>query len=442
MKIENKMVVLIVDDSPDTQELIRRYLELEDFVTFTASGAEGALRILVNQRIDILITDYKMPKITGFDLIKHAREHYPDLGIMMVTGYATIDGAVTAMKLGADEYISKPFTEEELIGSISKLKEKILIQQKIKNPTTKSGFHGIIGDSPQMKQVFATIEKAAMSTATVLITGESGTGKELIARAIHYQSKRSKAPFVPVNCAAIPSELLESELFGYMKGAFTGADTTRPGFFQTANGGSIFLDEVSEMSTVMQAKLLRAIQEREVMMVGSRQAIKVDIRIICATNKNLQSLVENRLFREDLFYRLNVINIDLPSLSQRKDDVFTLINHFNVKFSREINRPIITFSDRAIEVMKNYNWPGNVRELENLIQRLTVMSETGVIDVKDLPVYMRSNIQIENGYNRTLEEVENEYIKNVLNSVEGNKTKAAKILGIDRKTLRAKLGEE
>jgi transcriptional regulator with PAS, ATPase and Fis domain len=273
----------------------------------------------------------------------------------------------------------------------------------------------------------------------VLVSGESGTGKELVARAIHYSSPRASAPFVPINCGGIPEGLLESELFGYVRGAFTGATETRAGFFQTAEGGTVFLDEISETSASMQVKLLRVLQDREVCMVGDTRVRKVDVRVIAATNKDLLSLVQKNVFREDLFFRLNVITITIPPLRERGDDTLRLASHFAAKYAREFGRPVPRFSEAALRVIADYYWPGNVRELENFVQRIVVMSERECIDVTDLPAHMRFSAAREAGLNRSLAEVEAEHIKNVLASVDGNKSRAAEILGIDRKTLRDKL---
>jgi DNA-binding NtrC family response regulator len=360
---------------------------------------------------------------------------------MMITGYATIEGAVEAVKIGAEEYLTKPFTDEELFSAVEKtlnklhMRRTIQTKQKVKPPIP----YGLIGDSEAIRKVFDNIAKAAKTPATVIITGESGTGKELVARAIHYSSTRSSAPFVPINCGGIPEELLESELFGHVKGAFTGAIDSRAGFFQTAEGGSIFLDEISETSPSMQVKLLRVLQDKEICMIGSRRPQKVDVRIMAATNKDLLSLLKKGVFREDLYYRLNVINISVSPLREREDDVLLLANHFTRKFAEELGKPVSQFSDRALQVLKNYSWPGNVRELENLIQRLLVMTDGETIDVPDLPSFLRFSASSEKGLNRTLAEVESEHIQNVLESVDGNKTKAAEILGISRKTLRNKL---
>jgi DNA-binding NtrC family response regulator len=290
-----------------------------------------------------------------------------------------------------------------------------------------------------VRKVFRDIEKAASTSATVLISGESGTGKELVARAIHYHGPRASAPFVPVNCGAIPEDLLESELFGHIKGAFTGATETRAGFFQTADGGTIFLDVISETRPPMQVKLLRVLQDREVCMVGSTRPRRVDVRILASTNKDLAALVKRESFREDLYFRLNVITIDLPPLRSRGDDILLLAFHFAAKFAKESNRQTPQFSHQALQVLRNYHWPGNVRELENVIQRLVVMTEGDLVEVPDLPSLMRFSALRETGFTRTLAEVEAEYIRNVLVSVDGNRTRAAEILGIDRKTLREKL---
>jgi DNA-binding NtrC family response regulator len=360
---------------------------------------------------------------------------------MMITGYATVEGAVEAMKAGAEEYLTKPFTDEELFTAVQRAleKRKLRMASQERIPETISSRYGILGESEPMNEVFRAIDKAASTPATVLITGQSGTGKELVARAIHYSSKRASAPFVPVNCGGIPESLLESELFGYVKGAFTGAVESRAGFFQTADGGTVFLDEVSETSLAMQVKLLRVLQEKEVLMVGSTRPRKVDARILAATNKNLLSLVKKGSFREDLYYRLKVIEVSIPPLRDRSDDIILLVKHFVQKYSEETEKPEPSFTDKALEVLTHYPWPGNVRELENVVQSLVVMTDSDVIDVPDLPELMRFAGVREEGLNRTLAEVEAVHIRNVLMSVGDNKTRAAEILGIDRKTLREKM---
>jgi len=444
MREPTKERILIVDDAPNTLEVLQRNLSGVGYQTFTAAGVPDAIAILDSTPVDLVVTDLKMPKVSGLDLIRHVRENFPDTEVMMITGYASISGAVEAIKTGAEEYLAKPFTDDELLGAVRRALEKLHRRR-----STQARFHltplaprGLIGDSPAMVKIFSEITKAASSSATVLITGESGTGKELVARAIHYCSRRSAATFVPVSCGAIPEGLLESELFGYVKGAFTGAGESRAGFFQTADGGTIFLDEISETSLAMQVKLLRVLQDREVLMVGSSLPRKVDVRILAASNKDLLALVKKGGFREDLFYRLDVLTIHMPPLRERGDDILLLATHFAQKFAKELGRPVPSFSDQALQVLKDYNWPGNVRELENVVQRLVVMSEADVVDVADLPRLMRFSALREVGLDRTLAEVESQYIRQVLESVNGNKSRAAQILGIDRKTLREKVEKQ
>ena len=433
--------ILVVDDSPDTLEVLQRNLESRGYRVFTAPGAVEAIKILESTAMDLVITDLKMPKVDGLSLVRHIQENFKDTEVMMITGYPSIEGAVEAVKTGAEEYLSKPFTDEELFVAVKRVLDKLHERRAAQKMADKPSVvrHGLIGESKAMRKVLNAIEKSASSSATVLITGESGTGKELVARAIHYNSSRASAPFVPINCGGIPEALLESELFGYVKGAFTGASETRAGFFQTADGGTIFLDEISETSLSMQVKLLRVLQDKEVIMVGERRPQKVDVRIIAATNKDLQSLVNKGSFREDLYYRLNVITIDVPPLREREEDILLLVNHFAVKYAKESVKTTPRFSENALQVLKSYYWPGNVRELENIIQRLMIMSEGDIIDVPDLPSLMRFSALSGIGPHRTLAAVEAEYILSVLASVDKNKTKAAEILGIDRKTLREKL---
>jgi DNA-binding NtrC family response regulator len=435
--------ILVVDDAPDTLELLQRNLESRGYRVLTALNAMEAIKVLGTTGVDLVITDLKMPGASGMELIRHIRENFKDVEVMMITGYPTIETAVKAVKSGAEEYLTKPFTDTELLSAVERVLEKVHRRRVTHPPWHRSqkSPYGLIGESEAMQKVFSAIAKAASTSVTTLITGESGTGKELVARAIHYNSLRSSAPFVPVNCGAIPGELLESELFGHIKGAFTGATETRAGFFQTADGGTIFLDEISETSLSMQVKLLRVLQDKEVNMVGSPRPRKVDVRILASTNKDLPNSVEKGVFREDLFFRLNVITIDIPPLRERGEDIFLLTEYFAKKFAQELDKPKLTFSENALSVLRNYHWPGNVRELENVVQRLVVMTEGDLIEVPDLPSLMRFSALQKTGLNRTLFEAETEYIRNVLASVGGNKTRAAEILGIDRKTLREKLSK-
>lgn len=436
-----KESILVVDDAPDTLELLKRNLLSRGYKVYTSPGVSEAIKILESAQIDLVITDLKMPEISGLDLVKHIRENFKNTEVMMITGYASVNGAVEAIKSGAEEYLAKPFTDEELFSAVKRAFDKLLIRRSVNSDISADKYetYGLLGKSEAMNEVFKAIPKIATSNANVLITGESGTGKELVARAIHYNSSRASAPFVPVNCGGIPEGLLESELFGYVKGAFTGATESRAGFFQTADGGTIFLDEIGEMSLSMQVKLLRVLQDKEVCMVGASKTRKIDIRILAATNKDLFGLVKKGAFREDLFFRLHVITISIPPLRDRPDDVLYLAQHFVRKYAREMGKNIPVFSESALEAIRNYDWPGNVRELENVIQRLLVMNEGEPIEVPDLPSLMRFSALHKTGFSKTLADVEAEYIRNVLESVGGNKTRAAAILGIDRKTLREKL---
>lgn len=434
--------ILVVDDAPDTLELIQRNLTANGYQVFTAPAVAEAIRILDSTQIDLVITDLKMPKVSGLDLVRHIRENLRDTEVMMITGYPTVEGAVTAVKTGSQEYLIKPFTDEELLSAVKRVLDVLKARRDVlQNASDRpaSPFCGLIGESLIMRGLFQAINKAASARATVLISGESGTGKELAARAIHYSGPWASAPFVPVNCGGIPENLLESELFGHVKGAFTGASESRAGFFQVADGGTVFLDEIGNTGMPMQAKLLRVLQDGEIHMVGSARPREVDVRILAATNKDLHTLVKNELFREDLFFRLNVIAISMPPLREREDDVLLLASHFAAKFGDELGKTLPRFSDDVLRILRGYHWPGNVRELQNLIQRLAVMTEGDVIKVTDLPSTMRFSAPREAGLDRTLAEVEAEHIRNVLASTDGNKVRAAEILGIDRKTLRQKL---
>jgi len=438
-KLENRFKILAVDDSLDTLEVIQRNLTLEGYKVFTVSSVNEAVNILETHSIDLVITDLKMPIVGGLDLIRHVRENLRDVEIMMITGYPSIEGAVEAVKSGAEEYLVKPFTDKELLSAVQRMLEKLVRRRTTQSKNPLNNSFGIIGDSKEMQDVFKQMKKAASTDVTIVISGESGTGKEIVARAVHYNSDRSSAPFVPVNCNAIPNNLLESELFGHVKGAFTGAKGSRAGLFQVADGGTIFLDEIGDASQSMQGKLLRVIQNKEIYMVGSSCTRKVNTRIIAATNKDLLSLMKKGIFREDLYYRINVINIHLPALRKRGNDILLLINYFLEKFSKEMNCPMLNFSDDALRALVNYQWPGNVRELENLIQRLVIITDSDFIHVTDLPALMKFYVNQKKDVNRTLADVEIEHIRHVLASVNGNKTKAAKVLDINRKTLGEKL---
>ncbi|MCG3127400.1 MAG: Regulatory protein AtoC [Phycisphaerae bacterium] len=434
--------ILVVDDSESTLRVIKRNLDAQGYTVVTATDVATAIELLEDTAFDLVVTDLRMPKVGGLDLVRHVRSNFPDAGVIMITGFASIGSAVSAMQAGAEDYLPKPFTDEELLTAVRGALQKIHLRRAARLPNSEATPppHGMIGDSSAMRRVYDLINRAAAADATVLITGESGTGKELVARAVHYNGPRASAPFVPVNCAGIPEALVESELFGHVKGAFTSATSNRAGLFAAAEGGTIFLDEVGELAPATQAKLLRVLQEREVQMVGADRARKIDVRVITATNKDLAALVARGKFREDLFYRLHVVTIDLPPLRERGDDVLLLARHFLTRFSQQAGRPTPTLTDRAVEALRAYSWPGNVRELQNLLQRLVILTDGDELDATVLPAAMRFSIPREaRALNRTLAEIEREHIEAVLASVGGNKTRAAEILGIHRKSLREKL---
>ncbi len=431
--------ILVVDDSAGTREVLRRNLTDRGYQVLTAPGVAEAVEILEAADINLVLTDMRMPEASGLDLVRHIRENIKDLEVVIITGFPDFNDAVRAIKTGADEYLIKPFTDNELFEVVEKALGKRRLQERMAEDDGVAAPYGILGQSPEMRRLYRQVAKAAATSATVLIQGESGTGKELVARSIHYQSRRASAPFVPVNCGSVPEQLLESELFGYVRGAFTGAATTRAGFFQTADTGTILLDEISEASPAMQVKLLRVLQDKEVCMLGSSRPVRVDVRILAVSNRDLQALASKGAFREDLFFRLNVITIPIPPLRERGDDILLLIRHFAGKAARELNIDTPRVSDAALKVLMGYHWPGNVRELENVVQRLVYMAEGDIVDVPDLPQLMRFSALRAPNLNRTLAEVEADHIRRVLAHVAGNKSEAARILGISRKTIREKL---
>ncbi|HDZ04217.1 hypothetical protein LCGC14_0068430 [marine sediment metagenome] len=433
--------ILIVDDDIDILELLQRHLQSMDYHTYKAVSVKEALFILKDTFIDLLITDIQMPEIDGLQLLKFASEHYPEIPKLVVTGYPSVEGTLEVIKSGATDYLTKPFTKSELNEAIDKALLQNTTRKKSRSISinSTSNIHSdMVGESTAFRKVTNIIERVKDNKATVIVTGESGTGKELVARAIHYSGKFSREPFIAVNCAAIPENLQEAELFGYMKGAFTGANENRNGFFQAAKGGTLFLDEIGTASLSVQTKLLRALQEKEITRVGSQKVEKVDIRIIAATNADLREEIKNNTFREDLYYRLTVVEINVPPLRERKSDISLLAEKFIRKYGIEFKDRLLRISPEALQILERYNWPGNIRELENVIQRAVIMSD-GTIEVKDLPDVLKYQIYFPNNELRPLREMEKEYVQRVLTHTKGNKTKAAEILQIDRKTLREKL---
>lgn len=435
--------ILIVDDDADILELLHRHLQSWSYYSYKAVSVKEAVSILRDTQIDLLITDLKMPEIDGFELIKFTSEHYPNLPKLVVTGYPSVQNSLKAIKSRVVSYITKPFTKEELKKAIDQCfqfnKAKLDINSKVKGQNVEE-YGGIIGKSNKIAEVIEIVERVKNNKATIFITGESGTGKELVARSIHYKGKFSRNPFISVNCGAIPENLMEAELFGYVKGAFTGADTQRNGFFQAADGGTIFLDEIGNAPLAVQLRLLRVLQEKEVVKVGAQKPEKIDVRIIAATNSNLKELIEKKTFREDLYYRLAVVDVYVPPLRERKVDIPLLVNKFLIKYGLEYKDRYVKISPEALAVLMRYDWPGNIRELENVIQRAVIMSDRA-IELEHLPHQLKYSIDFVDQELKPLRIIEKEYIEKVLRATGNNKTKAAQILQIDRKTIRQKLNE-
>ncbi|CAH2212217.1 sigma-54-dependent transcriptional regulator [Tepidibacter aestuarii] len=435
--------ILIADDEQNMLWAIKRALKGKEYKIITAPDGLEALEKFKVHEPDLVLLDFKMPKMDGMNVLKEIKNISSKIPVIMITAHGTMESAIEAMKIGALDYISKPFDIDELKIQIKKaleigdMKEQIdFFKEEIRNITGKP----IIGDSPHMKRVMEIVERVSKTNATVLITGESGTGKELIASAVHYSSDRSDKPYITVNCGALPETLLESELFGHDKGSFTGAVSKKLGRFERANKGTIFLDEIGELSLSVQVKLLRVLQEKQIERVGGTETIDVDVRIIAATNKDLKKMVEEGTFREDLYYRLNVIPIRLPALRERKEDIKLLVEYFLEKYSREMGRDSMTISTEAINTLTNYSFKGNIRELENIIERLVILSEGKLIDKNDLPreILYESSREFQfklppSGIN--LEEIEKSFILQALKICDYNQTKAAKLLGVTRHTL-------
>ena len=433
--------ILIVDDDVNILELLQRHLQSWNYHVFKAISVKEAVAILRDTTVDLLITDLKMPEIDGSELIQFVSEHYPKLPKLVVTGYPSVQDSLAAIKSGVVDYLTKPFTKDELKAALETsliTSEKKLIPSNKPSENKNNAYGEIIGNSEKINDVIQVIERVKDNKATVFIKGESGTGKELVARAIHYQGKFSRAPFIAVNCGAIPENLLEAELFGYLKGAFTGAETNREGFFQAANGGTIFLDEIGNASLAVQSRLLRVLQEKEVVKVGATKADKVDIRIIAATNSDLRDMIQKQTFREDLFYRLTVVEIEIAPLRDRKDDITLLVDKFLFKYGVEYKDRFVKITPEALVILERYDWPGNIRELENIIQRAVIMCDK-IIDVQHVPEHLKYTLNFSSETLQPLKIIEKQYIEKVLRATGNNKSKAAEILGIDRKTIRMKL---
>ena len=443
-----KPVVLIVDDEKSARDGLVRALR-RDYRVFAAENGTSAMDVLARQEIDVLLSDVRMPGMDGITLMQRALANNPELICIILTAYGDVDMAVEAMKQGATDFMTKPINLDKL----ELVLDRVLKARKIELENARLhvqlddryGLENIIGRSSAMQEVFDTIRQVANSRATVLIQGESGTGKELVAKAIHQLSPRSNGAFVAVHCAALSQNLLESELFGHEKGAFTGAMERRIGRFEKADGGSLFLDEISEIDASVQVKILRALEERQVERVGGDTPVDVDTRLIAATNRDLKEMVDEGDFREDLFYRLYVVVITLPPLRERQDDILLLLNHYLAVFNEENNKQIEGFTPAAYERLSAYTWPGNIRELRNLVERMVVLARGKVLDVKDIPAQVREKA-IEGGAVRvdaelTVDEMEKRMVIQALEKTGGNRTKAAEKLGISRRTLHRKLNQ-
>ena len=443
--------VLVVDDDHDMRALLRDVLEEHGYKVTLAQNGQEALKNLREGEYPVVLTDLRMKGIQGIELLAEIKRSFPDTNVVLMTAFGSVETALEAMKQGASDYLMKPVKNDDLLRVTERSFREALLRSEInrlrREVNKEYSFSQILGKSKPMREIFDLIRRVADSPTNILITGESGTGKELVAKALHYNSERKDAAFVAVNCAAIPEQLLESELFGHMRGAFTDAKVDKRGLFEEAAKGTLFLDEISELPLMLQAKLLRAIQEKEIRRLGANRPIAVDTRLIAATNLNLSEEIKAKRFREDLYYRLNVIEMRLPPLRERREDIPLLVDAFLKKFGQARGKDVKGVSETTLALLIDYAWPGNVRELENVIERAVTLSRGDKILPDDLP----ATIQGSRGDRRVLDEaaekmhplhdIEKEYIKKILEKMGGNKYQAAQVLGIDRKTLYRKLGE-
>ena len=442
--------ILIIDDEQTQLEVLTGYLKKKGYHILSAESGEEGIKLVKQLPVDIVLSDFKMPDKTGLEVLEEVRKINPEISFVIITAYSTVENAVKAMRLGAYDYLSKPVDLDELDLMIEKIIENKNLKSEIQNLKSqlqeKHKLTSIISHSPKMEEVLSMASRAAESNASILITGENGTGKEVLAKAVHFVSQRKNGPFVAVNIPALSENLLESELFGHEKGSFTGADKMRKGRFEIAEGGTIFLDEIGDIPPSMQVKLLRVLQEREFERVGGTEKIPVDVRIISATNRNLEQKIKEGTFREDLFYRLNIVTICIPPLRERKEDILPLIEFFIKKYSEQNGKKGMEISKEAIDHLLKYNFPGNVRELENIIERAVVLSRGSLITINDLPMNvkgfkeeMSARQNIGETLNEKIEVLEKEMIYDALAKMNGNQTKAGTLLGITERNLRYKM---
>ncbi|HMF43478.1 MAG TPA: sigma-54 dependent transcriptional regulator [Polyangia bacterium] len=445
--------VLVADDELNMRRVLEAMLRREGYEVITAANGQEALSGMT-AGVHTVITDLKMPVLDGMALLKRLSSDYPDVPVVMITAHGSVENAVEAVKLGAFDYLEKPFEQEQIRQVVAKAMSTYVLARQNARPEEPSvrGRFRLVGQAPAIKQIYAVVEKVAHTPSTVLITGESGTGKELIARALHENSSRHGGPFIKINCAAIPKTLMESELFGYEKGAFTGAVGAKPGRFELAHGGTLFLDEIGEIPVEMQVKLLRVLQESEFERVGGIKTIKVDVRLVTATNRDLLQDIAGGSFREDLYYRLNVVPIHIPPLRERREDIPLLLDHFLAKFNDRLKKQIGSVSADAISRMGSYHWPGNIRELENMMERTMLFCEGPEIQVADLPPEIGGlpaaaapaapgAASLKEAVRAETERVERELIQKALDETGGNVTQAARKLKISRKSLQTKMKE-
>ncbi len=440
--------ILIVEDEEQMCELLMSFFSEKGYRVDSIQNGEGAFGRLEEQDYALVITDIKLPGMSGLELLARIRVDWPEVAVIIMTAFSSISSAVEAMKLGAEDYIGKPFQLDELAITVEKALERLSLRREVKELRAevreRYNFSNIVGRSKPMQQLFEVIRRiAARRDASALIIGSTGTGKELVARAIHYNSDRRDAPFMPINCSAIPETLLESELFGHQKGAFTGAHETRRGLIEESQGGTVFLDEINTLSPNLQVKLLRVLQERVVRRVGGRENIPIDIRLVSASNQDLEDAVKRNEFRQDLYYRLNVVPVRLPDLKDRREDIPLLVHHFLQKFAQQHGEPARRFSNEGMRILMTHTWPGNVRELENAVEHALTMGSGDVLSPEDLPASVttpeRDIVDEATLDNATLAEVERRYILRILEKMDGHQIKTAQILGIDRRTLYRRL---